>query len=325
MRRPSRFAWLGCALFLTVPACGDDGSSSGDDAPDVDANPDDQPDADNAGFTEIIGRDWTIPAGSEVYKCVGIRAETDMYISAFRTPNPTGEHHAVLTVDDNPGGFGGTELGVYDCDVGRLGTGMVFASGVGTDDLVMPDGVALKVEAGKFVHLNLHLFNSHPTDSISAYSSILVKTVPPVDPSMEAEMIFAGTFEVNVPPMQTATASGGCTFQNDATIFAYWPHMHQAANHHKVTMTIGGEAMVLHDQPFDFGEQLNFPLSPPLQVSSGDSINVECTYYNPSATDPIEWGDSSNEEMCFTGLYRYPKQAGVLGLFDCTSGGLPPF
>ena len=306
-----RLTSLSFVLLLAVPACGDDGSSSGDDDPTPDAAPN------NGDFIEIIGRDWTIPAGSELYKCIGIEVEEDMYISTFSTPNPTGEHHAVLTVTDQLGGFGGTRLGAYDCDVNTLDLEMLFASGVGTDDLVMPEGVAIKVEAGRFLHLNLHLFNTDPSEEISAHSAILAKRVDPVPASMEAEMVFAGTFEISIPPNSTGTASGGCTFNDDATIFTYWPHMHQAANHHKVTMTIDGVEQVIHDQPFDFNEQYNFPLDPMLQVSSGDSINVECTYYNDSNTT-ITFGDSSTQEMCFTGMYRYPKQA--FTLFDCAEG-----
>jgi hypothetical protein len=302
---------LASVLLLAVPACGDDGMSTGDDDPTPDAggNPDD--------LIELIGRDWTIPAGSEVYKCIGIEVEEEMYIDLFHTPNPTGEHHAVLTITDQLGGFGNTQLGEYDCGVNTLDLEMMYASGVGTDDLVMPEGVAIKIEAGRFLHLNLHLFNTHPTDEISAHSGIFGRRVDPVAPAMEAEMVFAGTFEINVPPMSTATASGGCTFNDDATIFTYWPHMHQAANHQKVTLNIDGADQVIHDEAFDFREQYNFPLSPAIQVSSGDSIDVECTYYNDS-DQAITFGDSSTQEMCFTGMYRYPKQA--FTLFDCAEG-----
>jgi hypothetical protein len=306
-----RLICLSFALLLAIPACGDDGMSTGDDDPTPDAN------TTPSDLVELIGRDWEVPPGQELYKCVGITVEEEMYIDLFHTPNPTGEHHAVLTISDAPGGFGNTRLGEYDCGVNTLGLEMMYASGVGTDDLEMPEGVAIKVEAGRFLHLNLHLFNTDPSETITAHSAIMGRTVDPVPANMEAEMVFAGTFEISVPPMSAGTASGGCTFNNSATIFTYWPHMHQAANHQKVTVNIGGTETVIHDQAFDFREQYNFPLDPYLQVESGDSINVECTYYNDSNTE-ITFGDSSTQEMCFTGMYRYPKQA--FTLFDCAEG-----
>lgn len=113
------------------------------------------------------------------------------------------------------------------------------------------------------------------------------------------------------------TTGGGCTFTRDATLFAYWPHMHQYATHQKLTAKIAGATQILHDAPFDFEDQLHIPFAPALQVSAGDSIRVDCTFANTSATR-LRWGDSSDQEMCFTGLYRYPKQATTL--FDCTEG-----
>ena len=307
---------LACLFaLLAIPACG--GGGSGDDDGD-DGDDTAMPDADiPEGFTELIGRDWDIPPG-EMYRCVGIRAPRDMWISAFHTPNPTGEHHAVLTIQDDPGGFGGTQMGEYNCGVSTLGLQMMFASGVGTDDLVFPEGKAIKVLEGQFIHLNLHLFNTNATDNLSAHSSIMVKEVNPVTPDNEVEMVFAGTFDINVQPGQDGQASGGCTFTRDGTIFAYWPHQHKAGTHHKVEMTVGGTHMVVHDEDYDFTEQKNYPLDPVIQVHNGDSIAVTCSYHNDSTTDPIEFGDSSNEEMCFTGLYRYPKQA--LYLTECSDG-----
>jgi hypothetical protein len=222
----------------------------------------------------------------------------------------------VLTVTDQLGGIGGTQLGEYDCEVLTVDLQMLFASGVGTGSLAMPDGVALKVKAGQFLHLNLHLYNS--TDSmLSARSAIDIKEIDPVPPEREAEMVFTGTFAIDVLPGATGSTGGGCTFTKDAKLFAYWPHMHQYATHQKVTLTTGGVASVLHDEPYDFEHQLHYPLDPTIAVKAGDSVRVDCTYTNTS-TSRLRWGDSSNEEMCFAGLYRYPKQA--ISLFDCTEG-----
>ena len=129
--------------------------------------------------------------------------------------------------------------------------------------------------------------------------------------------IFAGTTNISIAPGQTATVGGGCTFQKDATLFTYWPHMHQHATHQKVTLTQGGVATAIHDADFSFSEQKNYPLSPMLQIHAGDSLRTDCTYTNNDTTT-LTFGDSSTAEMCFTGLYRYPKQA--ISLFECTEG-----
>ena len=42
----------------------------------------------------------------------------------------------------------------------------------------------------------------------------------------------------------------------------------------------------------------------PLELHAGDTIEVNCTYQNPGAA--VGFGESSDSEMCFTGLYWYP-------------------
>lgn len=288
--------WKRLAGLVVVGACG---STSTPNAP-----------------SEIIGRDWTMPAGMEGYKCIGIQVDHDMYIHQFQTLNPVGEHHTLLTVTDSLGGLGGTKLGEYDCSVLTIDLQMLFASGVGTDTLAMPDGIALPVKAGQYLNLNIHLFNT--TDSeISGHTGIIATPIDPVGPEHQAEMVFTGTFNINVPPGATVTDGGGCTFTKDATLFTYWPHMHRHATHQTVTLTSGGVPQTIHDSAFDFNEQKNYPLTPMLAVHAGDAMRTDCTYTNHDATT-LMWGDSSSQEMCFTGLYRYPKQA--LSLFDCTEG-----
>jgi len=296
-------------LVVALAACG--GGGSGDDVGDGDGGA--AADADSTDLDELIGRDWTIPPG-EHYKCIRVQVPEDLYINTFRAVAPEGTHHTVMTVSD------AGQLGEYDCGAGSLDFQMLFASGVGTDDLTFPEGVAIKVSAGQYVNLNLHLFNLHPTDELSGHSGVQVLTIPEAEVVHEAEMVFAGDGELDIPGETAGVPhmeTGGCTFSRDATLLAYWPHMHQYAVRQRVLLTVGGVEMVVHDEPYSFEEQTNYPLSPPIEVASGDSIAVECFYENDTGV-PVTFGDSSTTEMCFTGLYRYPKQA--IYLFECTDG-----
>lgn len=292
--------WAG--LFLLVAACG-----GGDDAGVA-------PDAQGSSeFHTLIERSWTISPG-ETYKCVRIVADEDLYINSFRAIAPEGTHHTVVTVAT------GGNPGEYDCGAGNLDLNMLFASGVGTDDLEFPPGVAMKVEAGQTINLNLHLFNTQVSGDLSGTSGIEIRTLAEADVTDEAEMVFTGQGNFTIPGETGAdpyVVTGGCSFPRDATILAYWPHMHQYATHQKVTMTLGGVEQVVHDGPYSFFEQKNYPVDPAIQVHDGDSIEVECSYENHTG-DAIGFGDSSTDEMCFTGFYRYPKQA--LFLFECADG-----
>ncbi|HVV84521.1 MAG TPA: hypothetical protein VHE35_15740 [Kofleriaceae bacterium] len=297
--------WLGCGG-------GDDGGSS--TGPDASVNDVDAPGADAAippGFTRLIGRTWSLPAGqADTYECVRVTVPQDMYITAFHAQAPFGTHHTVLSVRD---GQPGTD-GEYDCSAGSLEMNMLYASGVGTDELTLPDGVGLYVKAGQQVSLNLHLFNATDQD-IQGDSAILVKSQPTPPPTL-AEMVFAGTFQISVAPGQTKTVNGGCTLPSGVNqqLFALWPHMHQYATHQKVALVHGANTSTLLDSPYSFFEQKYYVQQPPVTVVGGDRIQVACTYTNTSDTT-VTFGDSSTKEMCFTGMYLYPARGA--DIFSC--------
>lgn len=309
------------ALVL-VSACSDSGGGGGVDAPGT-TDPDGGggPDAPlPPGYTRLIGRTWSLPAGQpDTYRCVRLTVTQDTYITGFKAQAPQGTHHTLLGITS--GRTAGPD-GEFDCAVGTLGLKMLYASGVGTNDYDFPAGVAVKVSAGQQLLLNLHLYNTSD-QPITGDSAILVKTVPTA-PANLAEFVFAGKFLFSIPSNgQPTTVTGGCTIASGRNyqLFAVWPHMHQIATHQKVTLIRGGTPTVLHDGAFAFGEQNFYQQTPEVNLVGGDQIRVECTYVNNSGHN-ITFGDSSDAEMCFAGLYRYPSSNS--NLFECTDnpGGI---
>ncbi|HLU68281.1 MAG TPA: hypothetical protein VKZ63_18485 [Kofleriaceae bacterium] len=299
------------ALAALLGACGgDDGGGSGDGTGDPDGGSDTDPDAgpDADGFAPLLTVDWTLPPPSgpnpDRYWCAALTVEEDVIITGFRDISPPGTHHAVLSV----GAGGGADNPGFECNVASNHDALLFASGVGTDDFVFPDGVGIRVAAGQQLFLNLHLFNTSE-QTITGTSGVAVRTVDAVE--TEAEFTFAGTFLLDIPAGSTGhEESGSCPVAQDGTILNWWPHMHQLGRH----MTIQVNDQIVHDQPYAFTEQKNYPTE--LAVSAGDTITVTCTYDNPTGMD-VGWGDSSNQEMCFAGFYRYPK----VGQAFCADGG----
>ncbi|HHH31851.1 MAG TPA: hypothetical protein ENK57_26370, partial [Polyangiaceae bacterium] len=226
----------GCSLLL---ACGGDvtsnpgvgGSGGGDD-----------PGTGGAGATgtgtgtpppdgdwqTLIEGTWDLPSGQEDYWCALKTIEEDVYIRAFRAVAPTGTHHTLLTKTD-----GGQPDGEFPCNAGNLADDMIYASGVGTDPFAFPEGVAVKLEAGTQVLLNLHLFNTSTT-TIQGTSGTEILTLPASEVEQEAEMIFAGTVAIFVGPQMEQTINGTCDFPADSTVATVWPHMHQYGTHMKV-------------------------------------------------------------------------------------------
>jgi hypothetical protein len=305
------------ALVVLV-ACGGGGGSNndmmmGDDQPPGDGSPDGQTFMPPDGYTRLIGGTWSVPAGSQDrYVCVRFTVPTDMYITNIIAQAPTGSHHAVLSIAgaNNTSGPDGQ----YNCAVNNLGMVMLYASGVGTSPLDFPAGVGVKIAGGTQIHLNLHLFNASDSPR-NGESAIWVKSQTTPTPTL-AEMVFAGKFLFSIPNGSTNfNVQGGCTANRNFTLFAMWPHMHMLANHSKFEIVKGGTPQTLHDAAFTFGEQAYYLNSPEIQVASGDQIKVTCTYTNMTGAN-VRFGDSSTDEMCFVGMYRYP--AANAGLFECS-------
>ena len=66
-----------------------------------------------------------------------------------------------------------------------------------------------------------------------------------------------------------------------------------------------GVSETLLDTPYALNAQLVDPLTPPVLVSQNDQLLVQCSYVNNSGST-VQFGDTSTQEQCFLGIYRYP-------------------
>ncbi len=312
------------AILLCVLLVGCGSSGGGDDD---NPNPDGPAvDPDSAvipeGFTRLIGRTWSLPAPSsntpDEYRCVRFTVPEDMYVTAIQAQAPTGTHHTVLSFSGS-NGTSGADGNDDSCNFTNIGMDMLYASGTNEGLLEFPPDVGLRLPAGKQLHLNLHLFNA-TDEPIAGDTAILVKVSPTPPPTL-AEMVFAGRFNIMIPKDDTPanpeafSLTGGCIANAAYTLFAVWPHQHQLGTHHKVQITRGGNTTVLHDAAYDFREQNYYLQNPMFDVMPGDDIDVTCTWKNTTNGD-VTFGESSTQEMCFSGFYRFPAQNE--GRFRCT-------
>ena len=172
----------------------------------------------------------------------------------------------------------------------------------------------MRVEAGQQLFLSLHLFNTNSSATLDGESAIEVVTIPESAVVEEAEAILAGTLSIIIPPRATDfEVQGSCTQRRAQRILSLMPHMHQFAVHQTVTLDRSGAGAdeILYDADYTFDDQRYRTFDPPIETVTGDVIRVSCFYDNPTS-GIITFGESSNTEMCFTGLYRVPaSSAGV--------------
>ncbi|MDB4966018.1 MAG: hypothetical protein JWN44_1707 [Myxococcales bacterium] len=265
----------------------------------------------------LVASNYTIPAGKEFYQCQHITVPNDLYIISITPVSPVGVHHEVVAIDPTP-----PADGVSTCQAIGTNWTPLFASGVGSPSLTMPDKVALKVAAGQHVVLNLHLFNATqqplPTTGTSTAAVDVVVANDPTGYQL-AGVPFVGNVSFTVPA--SGLVNGQCTMSNDTNYFAVFPHMHTTGQHLKVwTETAANGTTVVWDDDFLFNEQ-KFGQYPnwkgPQQVSlkKGDKIAVTCTY--GAAGVGKKFGDSTTDEMCFGISYVYPAITTTFGTPFC--------
>ncbi len=254
------------------------------------------------GLRTLASLDWTLPPMQEKYFCVLVTLPDEIFVSEFHPVIPVGTHHTVLTFA--PAGAGPD--GTAECDGFTNGPRMIYGSGLGTEPMIFPEGVAVRIPAGSRLLLNLHLFNFEETP-LTGTSAVQARVVDGASIAHEAEMTLAGKDAgLVVPPRAVSVQTGSCTVTANTTLFSVFPHMHQTGVHQRVLLLRGSDApIVLMDEDYSFDEQYYRNIAPGVALVPGDRIEVTCTYDN-TENRAISFGESTTDEMCYSGIYVYP-------------------
>jgi hypothetical protein len=228
----------------------------------------------------------------------------DVWFKSITAVPGQGIHHQVLGVDPDKA----KPDGIAPCTADTTTWYLLFAAGIGSPPLNLPDGVAGLIPAGAQVVVQLHLLNASMS-AISANAVLDFTASAPVDTAHQAQLILAGPpAEPNVTPSIPVgvgqQVTGKCTLSSASHVFAVFPHMHQIGKHMKIDLTVGGATQTLSNADFNFNEQTLVNV-PPIAVNAGDRISVACTYDNNTAA-PVQFGPSSTQEMCYAITYLYP-------------------
>ena len=158
------------------------------------------------GWKTLVVSHWEVMGGDEMYQCVRFTVPQDVNVSAFRALSPLGTHHTFLMINDSATEPDGTE----PCSATTTGKRNLTGSGVGTNDFLMPQGVATQLKKGQQLILNLHLFNV-ADKPITGISGTLIKVVENAEVQHFAEGILAGPVSLAIPPGGPTLITGSCT------------------------------------------------------------------------------------------------------------------
>jgi hypothetical protein len=117
---------------------------------------------------------------------------------------------------------------------------------------------------------------------------------------------FTGSEGICVQPGQQKEVAGLCDPDDrDIHIINVWPHMHKTARRMKITINrANGTKEVLHDQPFDFNNQLAYP-KPDIVLHGGDTMETRC-YYDNNTSAEVHFGERTQDEMCYGFVTAWP-------------------
>jgi copper type II ascorbate-dependent monooxygenase-like protein len=286
-------------LVILLGACGgDDGGDGGGGG------------GGNPASVTLVSRTWTQPASSESYQCREIQATSDLLITGFQPMLPAGQFRMWVVTSSAPTN---PTPGDFECALDTLaapGNRLIYAAGLGTNDIDFPSGVGVRVRSGQYVTLILHLVNVQGT-TLSGTSGVTARTTSQL--STEADMILGGTLSLNIQPSGSSIGTGDCVAPTGWNLVALLPMGNALATHHTVEL-VHGAATTLHDAIYDFNQQRFYLVN--TTVAQGDTIRVTCSYTNPR-NSVVHFGPLANDEVCFTGLYRTPAPATAENPISC--------
>ncbi|MFW6197457.1 MAG: hypothetical protein ACOC5B_01200 [Myxococcota bacterium] len=186
----------------------------------------------------------------------------------------------------------------------------------GGKNFVMPSDVGLGLNPDSTLLLQVHYWNATGIEDIRDESGVAVCTDS--GRPEEAGVIAVGPHSgLEIPPRaedheESFTCPGFLTdFLGEMNVLASSPHMHQLGERFTTEIirnegTDDESVEPLTDvDPWDFNNQTSYPHDPPVTVEPGDGVRVTCTYDNPY-NSTVEWGENSEDEMCFDFLLVYP-------------------
>lgn len=225
--------------------------------------------------------------------------------------------------DETPGYtcFGDPKLGVDLTDLTRLMWLGSWAPGGGAQDF--PEGTGIPVEPGSKIIVQMH-YNTLTAEPVPDQTQLLLKVDKTVErPAMYLPYMnprWTYTEDMLIPAGQAEVTHG---FSFDPTwllgksfdMYSANMHMHMLGSAASASITSRGKQNCLIDIPkWDFDWQREYLFPEPIHFSSGDQLNISCTWDNSAANQiwvgdqqlpprDVFWGDGTTDEMCLGVFY----------------------
>jgi len=292
---------------------------------------------------DFLNRNLVVPSGKTTYWCqafqmpdIGGKRHLIKYEPVITPGNDKLVHHILLYrckgIDPSLHGQSGDCYGKrpkgFDC------SDIFLAWAIGGQEFYFPDHTGLSVGASddpSFYIMETHYDNPTQRSGVIDNSGLRITMTTTLRPNEVGTMMIG--MEVNfrqvVPPFEPAFVSSGYCGQfcmekglSQASVPAVnvigaVQHAHLLAERIQTRHFRNGTELtpIMDDPNYDFNFQEMRLLKKEAVVKPGDSLRVDCTYDSTKRQRPTLGGLSTQEEMCLTFIFYYPK----IDLKTCTS------
>lgn len=246
---------------------------------------------------------WSMPDQSEGYKCHAELVSSDKYFTGFRLASPSAAQTEVyLTMSPTAG-----QTGDFDCSLSSiLGGEAIYAAGPGTTPITFTGGKGVHIAAGQYVTLVVHVSNASAS-SVSASTVIEGLVATASDVTTQIDMFLAGKLNFAIPTGDSLDINGSCATADELHLVAELPIMRSLGIRERVIVTMDTVSQTIFNASFDPLHVVYSSLSSDFDLPPNSYLNVSCSFDNNTGT-VVNFGESAREELCFSGIYRYPPE-----------------
>jgi hypothetical protein len=266
--------------------------------------------------------EFDVPTG-ESFECFYTDVTTDQDIAAISGLAEQGEggHHVIIFYTDTKRSpthhpCSESEMAGWNQIVGAPG-----AKATGTEGLIkMPEGLAIKVPAGKQIVVQTHYINTTGA-AFKTNDCITLHTTDPAAIKDYANLFVTNDATFTVPPQSPYKSVTTCTLEQDFKTVIQTGHMHEHGTHYKLEQIDdkGNSMSVLYEKQWQPSYAahppiIEHPLDKPFLLTKGTKLRQTCEWNNTSPTSL-----AFPSEMCVGIFYYFPDN----GLITCNLEPVP--
>lgn len=228
--------------------------------------------------------------------------------------HPRADIDSVIAAKENASPDAGWDcLGDHGLGVGAE-TIALWAPGTGATNYPATTGIAVSRDNVRVIiqaHYSTALLG--PAESAVDQSGIRIKLAPEGGGTKPAKWFATGSTAINLPPGQanvnvSATNTIGgflglpANLSVNGTLYGVYPHMHRRGT--SISFTKPNVNMCMMDVPrWNFNWQTAYFYQTPQAINTLDTYRVSCNYSTLGDTQPVIYGENTNNEMCYVFMY----------------------